>query len=258
MHSPKQSVRLALSVAAALAISSGAALAGDAHPVHWSYGGHGGPEEWGHLEKGFEACSLGHEQSPIDIPSGKAEKAKLAPLAFDYKPAPLKIIDNGHTIQVNWVPGSQLVAEGKTYELLQFHFHKPSEEKVDGKAYSMVAHLVHKSAEGKLAVVAVLVEAGKVNPFLKSIWAQFPKETGHEVAHPGVTLDLAAFLPKSKGYYMFKGSLTTPPCSEDVTWYVLRQPVEAEKKQVEVFGTHYAMNARPVQPLNGRTVRASE
>ena len=131
---------------------------------HWSYGKHGGPAEWGELDQTFASCQLGKVQSPIDIRDAKA--ADLPAIKFDYKPAPLKLIDNGHTIQVNYAPGSTIWVGGKSYELLQFHFHKPSEEKIDGKSHDMVAHLVHKGDGGKLAVVAVLLDKGGANPEL--------------------------------------------------------------------------------------------
>jgi len=222
---------------------------------HWAYGGHGGPKEWGELDQAFATCKLGKVQSPIDIRGAKA--ADLPAIKFDYKPAPLKVIDNGHTIQVNYAPGSTIEVGGTRYELVQFHFHKPSEEKIDGKSYAMVAHLVHKGADGKLAVVAVLLDKGGANPAINAIWKNLPKEKAKEVLAGNVTIDAATLLPGDKGYYAFQGSLTTPPCSEEVRWFVLKTPVKIAESEITAFGKLYPMNARPIQPLNGRAIEAT-
>ena len=159
---------LAVVFGAVLSIAANACYS--AEDGHWGYGSATGPAKWGSLEKGFAECKLGHAQSPIDIPDASARKGDLAPLLFNYKPSPLKIIDNGHTFQVNYAPGSFLSVEGKRYELVQFHFHKPSEEKIDGKGHDMVAHLVHQGPGGKLAVIAVLLHTGKENRLIKTLW----------------------------------------------------------------------------------------
>jgi carbonic anhydrase len=221
---------------------------------HWAYGGHGGPANWAELDQAFATCKLGQLQSPIDIRGAKP--AALPAIRFDYKPVPLKIIDNGHTIQVNYAPGSSIDVDGARYELVQFHFHKPSEEKIDGKAHAMVAHLVHKNAEGKLAVVAVLLDKGGSNPTIDTIWKHLPKQKEHEMA-ADASIDAAALLPGNKGYYTFQGSLTTPPCSEDVRWFVLKTPVRITDAEITAFGKLYPMNARPTQPLNGRAIEAT-
>jgi len=218
---------------------------------HWSYGKHGGPAEWSHVDQAFASCQLGKAQSPIDIRDAKA--ADLPAIKFDYKPAPLRVIDNGHTIQVNYPPGSSIEVGGRRYELIQFHFHRPSEEKIHGKAHAMVAHLVHKDADGKLAVVAVLLDPGRDNPTINAIWGHLPKAKEKEVSAPA-TIDAAALLPADQGYYTFAGSLTTPPCSEGVRWFVLKQSMTLAASELSAFGKIYPMNARPVQPLNGRTV----
>jgi carbonic anhydrase len=223
---------------------------------HWAYGGEGGPAEWGSLDKAFAECKLGKHQSPIDIRGAKA--ADLPAIKFDYKPSPLKVIDNGHSIQVTYAPGSSIDVGGTRYELLQFHFHKPSEEKIDGKAHAMVAHLVHKGADGKLAVVAVLLDKGGASPTIAAIWKNLPKEKEKETAVANVTIDAAKLLPDDKGYYTFEGSLTTPPCSEDVRWFVLKTPVKIADGEITEFGKHYSMNARPIQPLNGRSIQATK
>src|SRR5262245_24690735 len=157
---------------------------------HWGYGGEHGPRHWAELNPEYEACGVGKAQSPIDIRA--AVPAKLEPIAFDYRPTPLHIIDNGHTIQVNYEPGSSISVGGKRYELTQFHFHKPSEERINGKRYSMVAHLVHKNAEGKLAVVAVLLKQGTQNPLVNILWTELPKEKEKEKVKEQVSINAAS------------------------------------------------------------------
>jgi len=240
----------ALFVATALCCAHGVRAEGP----HWSYQGHGGPAEWGELDPAFATCQLGKLQSPIDIRGAKT--ADLPAIKFDYKPSPLRVIDNGHSIQVNYAPGSSIDVGGTRYELVQFHFHKPSEEKIDGKAHAMVAHLVHKGADGKLAVVAVLLDAGGTSPTIDTIWKNLPQEKGKE-ATVNATIDAATLLPADHGYYTFQGSLTTPPCSEDVRWFVLKTPVKVAGSEITAFGKIYPMNARPSQPLNGRTLEAT-
>jgi carbonic anhydrase len=226
------------------------AQAADPAAPHWSYEGAAGPAGWG---KEFPTCGLGKAQSPIDI-KGPFQKATQA-IQPDYKAGALKVVNNGHTIQVNVDPGSKLRIDQESYDLLQFHFHRPSEEKINGKPMAMVAHFVHRSAAGKLAVVGVLLNEGRENPTLKAVWAAAPKAEGPEVTVPGAKLDAAALLPKSLSYYRFEGSLTTPPCSEGVTFYILKSPVPMAKAQIDAFP--FRMNARPVQPLNGRRVAAN-
>ena len=222
----------------------------------WDYGKAHGPQHWGAIKPEFATCGAGKAQSPIDIRKPRA--GKLEAISFDYRATPLRIIDNGHTVQVNYAPGSTISIGDRRYELQQFHFHKPSEEKVNGKSYPMVAHLVHKNADGALAVVAVLLSAGAENPVIKTLWSNLPPEKEKEDAPGNVSIDAAELLPKDHAYYSFPGSLTTPPCSEGVTWYVLVHPSEISEAQVARFGKIYAHNARPVQPLNGRVVQISQ
>ena len=248
-----------LVIAAALAFCWGSASAAGQpaaahakHPAHWSYSSASGPTHWSEIDEGNTACRTGQTQSPIDIRAKDGVKAPLPAIEFDYKPTALKIIDNGHTIQVNYAAGSGITVAGKRYELLQFHFHKPSEERIEGKSYPMVAHLVHKSQDGALAVVGVLIDKGAKLPVMQAVFDNLPRRAGEEVAVPGVSIDIAALLPENKAYYTYAGSLTTPPCSEGVTWFVLKNPSHLSVAQIAQFGHRYAMNARPVQPLNGR------
>ena len=248
---------------AALAVTTSlltvdSALAAAQEGPHWSYGGPTGPGKWGTLEKEYSSCMLGKTQSPIDIRNEFAKRTDLPAIDFDYKASPLKIIDNGHTIQINYAPSNFISVGDKRYELVQFHFHRPSEEKINGKRDTMVAHLVHKDSDGKLAVVAVLLTLGKANLLIKTLWANLPKEKETETAVDAVEINVADLLPKNKAYYTFAGSLTTPPCSEGVTWFVLKHPTSISKDEAARFAKSYPMNARPVQALNGRTVRASK
>ena len=242
-------------VAASLMVGSGA-FAGEAHP-HWSYAGSTGPAKWGGLEKEFSACALGKAQSPVDIRDTAVTQADLPPIEFDYKPSPLMIIDNNHTVQIDYAPGSFITVNGKPYQLVQFHFHRPSEERLNGKKYPMVAHLVHKDSDGKLAVVAVLLATGSQNPLIKTLWKNLPKEKEIEVSIEKIEINAAGLLPKDRVYYTFNGSLTTPPCSEGVTWFVLKHPMSISGDEVDRFSRLYPMNARPVQPLNGREIKTS-
>ncbi len=225
----------------------------DATPPHWGYTGATGPEHWGDLESDFAACSHGHRQSPIDIHNAKP--ADLPPIQFDYKRTGLHVVDNGHTIMVNVDPGSSILVGKQRFALVQFHFHKPSEEHVDGKEFPMVVHLVHKDDKGHLAVVAVLLTSGDSNGVVELVWGSLPQAGGEPSDFPAVTLDPAGLLPRERGYYTFEGSLTTPPCTEGVTWFVMKTPVTVSTSEIDRFGKRYPGNARPVQPQNDRAVK---
>jgi carbonic anhydrase len=169
------------------------------------------------------------------------------------------VTDTGHSFQVNAQSGSGGFTFGDDhYEFVQVHFHEPSEERVHGKPYSMVAHIVHKNARGELAVVAVLIRTGKANEFLKPIFDNIPAKGAAETDVAGKTVNIGKFLPEQRGYYTFEGSLTTPPCSENVRWFVLKTPVEASEAQVNVFKARYAHDNRPTQPLNGRVIEETK
>ena len=243
-------------VAAASMATAGLLLAEEQH--HWGYQGTTGPSHWGAMEHEYAACGAGKTQSPIDIEESAAKKSDLPAIAFDYKPSPLKIVDNGHTVQVIYAPGSSITVAGKQYELVQFHFHKPSEEKINGKPSDMVVHLVHRDRDGKLAVVAVLLQAGASNSLIETLWKNVPKEKEKETDVQGVQVNAADLLPANKAaYYTFMGSLTTPPCSEGVTWFVLKARTTISKDELASFGMLYPMNARPTQALNGRDLRST-
>ena len=225
-------------------------------PHSWTYSGEAGPEHWADLSPEFATCGSGKMQSPVDITG--ARLARLPEIRFSYAPSRLAVIDNGHSIQVNYAPGSTISVEGRTYELVQFHFHHPSEEKIDGKAFDMVVHLVHRNGAGQLAVVAVLLTSGASNQLIETIWKNLPREKGKEVKSSAVKLNAADLLPANRAYYTLQGSLTTPPCTEGVTWYVLQTAVPISQSQIDAFAAIYPLNARPLQPLNGRTVLGSK
>ena len=227
---------------------------GGGHSAQWDYTGSSGPEAWGRLKPEFAKCSSGTRQSPIDIRDGL--KLELEAVRFDYQPRAFRVVDNGHTVQVNLAAGNAIEVMGRRYELVQFHFHRPSEERIDGRQFDMVAHLVHKDLEGRLAVVAVLLERGPALGVVQSVWNNLPLEKGDEVA-ARTLLDLNELLPSQRSYFTYMGSLTTPPCSEGVLWMVMKQPVGVSAEQLAIFARLYPMNARPVQSSSGRLVKES-
>ncbi len=224
------------------------------HEVHWSYQGEGAPGHWGALKPEFSTCASGQRQSPIDIRDGIA--VDLAPVQFDYRPGTFQVVDNGHTVQVNVAPGNSIQVNGRRYELAQFHFHRPSEERINGRQFEMSVHLVHRDPEGRLAVVAVLLERGPAQPVVQQVWNDLPLEKNTAMPGHG-ELDPAALLPADRRYYTYMGSLTTPPCTEGVLWMVMQQPVPATVDQIGIFGRLYPMNARPVQQAAGRLIKQS-
>jgi len=240
----------------ALGLMAGAAgvQASDKAAPHWEYAGKAGTSHWSELDDSFSACKLGKAQSPIDIRGAKA--AQLAPIEFHYAGSPAEIVNNGHTVQVNLAEGGSIKLASGDYKLLQFHFHTPSEEKINGRNYPLVAHFVHKNAAGELAVVAVLFRQGKENAALQQVFAALPGKVGDKHVLEG-SFNAEAVLPAQRGYYAYMGSLTTPPCSEGVHWQVLVKESEISRQQLAAFRKLYPMNARPVQPLNGRSLEVS-
>lgn len=221
---------------------------------NWGYKGKTSPEHWGEISKEFKTCSQGENQSPIDITTQKTKKAHLGHLKTDYKASSGERVNNGHSIQVNLDDGGSIDTPSGQYEIAQFHFHTPSEERIDGITYPLVAHLVHENEDGEAAVVAVLFKIGDENPALKKIFADLPHRKAQEKLSHNFNPD--TLLPENKGYYTYGGSLTTPPCSEGVTWYILKQPVELSREQLAEFQSVFPMNARPIQPVNGRTIKS--
>lgn len=222
------------------------------HAPHWSYEGHTSAEHWADLESDYKECKLGKNQSPIDIYTGATDKSNLPPIKSAYKASAGELVNNGHTIQIDLADAGGAALSNGEYKIAQFHFHTPSEEKVNGLSYPLVAHMVHKNAAGNLAVVAVLFKEGKENAALKDIFSRLPAKEG-KVALSS-SFDPSKLLPSNLSYFAFTGSLTTPPCSEGVSWHVLQNPVEMSAAQLNAFKSIYKMNARPVQPLNGRKI----
>ncbi|MBI5234429.1 MAG: carbonic anhydrase [Deltaproteobacteria bacterium] len=238
-------------VLAVMLIFPATCLAEGGHGPHWTYEGHEGPEHWGALSPDFKACSEGSNQSPIDI-QGQA-LSDLEDITFIYNASKGSIVNNGHTIQVNCDKGSSIKVNGKTYELLQFHFHGPSEHTINGKSFDLELHLVHKNVDGELAVIGVMIEKGAHNNGLDEIWGKFPQEAGEKEALDQ-PIDIAAVMPRSKTYITYQGSLTTPPCTEGVAWFVLKTPIQMSGEQLEEFAHIIKKNNRPVQPLNNRKI----
>ncbi len=223
------------------------------HGTHWSYEGETGPANWGRNPL-WTQCGTGTRQSPIDLRDGM--KVDLEPIVFDYRPSAFNVIDNGHTIQVNVGAGNTITLQNNSYELVQFHFHRPSEERINGKGFEMVIHLEHKDAEGKLAVVSVLLERGKAQNMIQTVWNNLPLEKNDTVT-PSIVLNTADVLPARREYFTYMGSQTKPPCAEGVLWVVMKEPVQASPAQMALFSRLYPHNARPIQPNSGRVIKES-
>jgi carbonic anhydrase len=225
-----------------------------ARGTHWSYDGESGPANWSKINVDWNKCSTGTRQSPVDLRDGI--KVDLEQITFDYHQSSFSEVDNGHTIMVTVGGGNFITVNNQTYELQQFHFHRPSEEKINGKGTEMVIHLVHKSAEGKIAVVAVLLERGKAHPLMQTIWNNLPLEKLESVS-PSVIIDLMDALPPKREYFTFMGSLSEPPCTEGVLYIVMKQTMQASPAQMALFSRLYPFNARPTQGSNGRVIKES-
>ncbi|UKO99961.1 carbonic anhydrase [Nostoc sp. UHCC 0870] len=232
-----------------ITIPSVQTFAGEGTP-HWGYGGAANPTHWSELSHDFALCELGRDQSPINIVN--AVKEKPTPIFFNYKPTPLVIVNNGHTLQVNYAPGSTITINGEKYTLLQFHFHTPSEHTIGGKASAMELHLVHRNDAGQISVVGIIMKEGTANRLINEIWKYIP--AAGETKTVSRTINATAFLPKTKAYFSYPGSLTTPPCSEGVRWNVLVEPITVSKEEISTFQKLYQVNARPIQPVNGRVI----
>jgi carbonic anhydrase len=245
-------ITLFLSLALIFAAGQAAAESGS---THWGYFGDIGPSHWGDLSADFATCKTGREQSPVNL--GRGEPANLRPLQIHYRASSLELVNNGHTVQVNVEPGSWLRFNNKEYELQQFHFHTPSEHEVYARELPLEIHFVHKSRDGELAVIGVLARFSyRPHMALNRIWEYLPMPAGEKSNAGGIHLNPISLLPMKRDYLTYQGSLTTPPCSEGVRWIVFREPVRISDSQVRKFTRAVGDNARPVQPLNGRTVSA--
>lgn len=234
-----------------VAMLGGMLMISNADETQWAYEGDGAPSEWAALAPEFVICGEGKAQSPIDIRD--AVETALVDIDFHYGETANNIVNNGHTIQVDVDAGSHIVYNGITYDLLQFHFHAPSEHTIAGEAAPMEIHFVHKDRNSNnLAVVGILLSEGDgENAAYKPIIDNMPAEAG-EAAPVGEDIALAALLPERRGYFTYQGSLTTPPCSEVVRWLLLDTPVELSSAQIAAYRAIYDGNARPLQPLGER------
>jgi carbonic anhydrase len=248
--------RHALKALAGLALCPLCAPSGNAaEAAHWSYEGAGAPAKWGDLDAANKVCTIGSQQSPIDI--GATIKSQLPALKIDWAAQGAgTVVNNGHTIQLNFAEGSTLTLGDVKYKLLQVHFHRPSEHLIGGRNFPMEAHFVHRADSGPLAVVGVLMATGKPNAAFSQIIATMPAREGPAVkANAGINPN--ALLPAKLGYYRYPGSLTTPPCSETVEWLLLTDPIQVAEADVASFAKLYPLNARPAQKDNRRYVLQS-
>ncbi|AHM72833.1 carbonic anhydrase [Yersinia hibernica] len=241
----KRKLLLAAMLATSFTISA-------AEHAHWGYEGQEDPAHWGKLSPDFSLCETGKNQSPVNIKG--ALKTHHGQLELAFQPGKQQIVNNGHTIQINVSDGNTLKLDGDTFTLQQFHFHAPSENEIDGKQYPLEAHFVYKDKVGALVVLALMFQEGKTNSQLAHAWQQIPT-TIDQAAVLDKPLDINALLPKQFNFYRFSGSLTTPPCTEGVSWLVLDKQVSASGEQISQFrsAVHHSNN-RPVQPLNGRVI----
>ncbi|MBN1181340.1 MAG: carbonic anhydrase family protein [Bacteroidales bacterium] len=226
------------------------AISEDCSTVHWGYEGHEAPENWPNLCSAFTPCG-GESQSPINI-ENPVTGTSLTALDFEYTTTPVNIVNNGHTVQFNVSDGSKLIINGKEYTLLQYHFHGLSEHTVGGEHYPLEVHFVHKHADNDFAVVGIFFKEGEENALFKQYLEKFPKTKGDY--SEDAKIDLMGLLPKDQSYYYYSGSLTTPPCSEIVSWYVLSTPLTASAEQIAEFSEILHSNYRPVMPLNDRII----
>ncbi len=225
------------------------------HGVHWGYEGFDGPEHWGHLDAGYRLCGTGQSQSPIDL--GMANTVASVTVQTDYKREPLTILNNGHTVQVNFDGAAGLMSANHRYSLKQVHFHTPSEHVINGRRYPLEAHFVHADEYGKLAVLGVLFEEGSTNMELAKVIVAAPRREAAAKTVEGFSFDPRALLPASLEVYRYMGSLTTPPCSEGVNWHVAAQPITASASQMADLMEIMGHNARPVQAFNERLLIAA-
>lgn len=226
--------------------------------AHWSYAGEDGPQFWGDLAPENILCKQGKNQSPIDLRDNHAlGTTGLAELEIRYRDVPLKTINTGHTLQVNYPLGSYIKLDNKRYELLNFHFHTPSEHQKEGFNYPMEVQLVHRDGDYNFVVMAVLFQEGEENESLQMLLDNLPKEMNKETIHRGVELNPVMFIPANTDFYKYTGSLTTPPCSEGVYWMVFKQPIEASAEQIQQMNEIMGENARPIQPINARNILKS-
>ena len=232
----------------------------EVHTAHWTYEGEKGPEHWGDLNPDFAACKNGKEQSPINIETSRViEDEKIPDLVINYKPTEFSLTNNGHTIQANpFTSDNKITVDNKEYELVQFHFHTPSEHQLNGKNFDMELHFVNENTNNQFAVLGLMIKEGASNPYLEKAWNILPPEEITEAVKLTEPIDLMSLLPKDIDSFQYNGSLTTPPCSEAVKWIVLEEPIEMSKEQIDKFRNIFANNNRPVQSINEREVKEED
>ena len=225
------------------------AFAGQA--TGWSYEGHLGQQSWGVLSPDFRACSQGEQQSPIDL--ANPIETELADIQLYWNAADWLVVNSGHGIELQGRdPGFALI-DGARWELEGIHFHAPSEHTVNGVRFAMEAHFVHRNEAGDLAVIGVLIRGGGRNDSFDAIMADAPIHAGDEPGRLG-PMSLAGLVTDIDDIMRYQGSLTTPPCSQNVMWTVLTDPLVVSDAAILAFTSLYPMNARDVQPLNRRFV----
>jgi carbonic anhydrase len=230
---------------------------GDNEPVveepipKFAYEGADGPSNWSRLDPEWSPCGEGLEQSPIDL-SG-AEEGSVASLNFAYSASSAIVANTGHAIEVALADAGSVTVGSTTYDLEQFHFHSPSEHRIADRRFPAEMHLVHTSGERPPVVIGVLIEEGDENPTLKAALADVPPEPADERPLDS-EVDPSELLPGGGfgAVYRYRGSLTTPPCTEGVLWTVYERPLELSAEQIEALTTVYPSNARPLQPLGER------
>jgi carbonic anhydrase len=253
-HPPAPRKKPARAVAKATADEDVIARRFAGNSERWTYEGEGGPAQWGRMNPAWATCANGTRQSPIDIRD--SFRVNLEPVQFNYGPTRFSVLDNGNTVQVSVGSGNAITVTGRTYELSQFDFHLPSEERINGKGFPMALHLVHKDAAGRMAIVALLVEEGEPHDVVQQVWDNLPLEKNDPLMATSM-LEPAKLLPARREYYTYMGSLTTPPCTEGVLWIVMKEPIRLSSQQIAIFARMYPMNARPIQPLAGRRIKES-
>lgn len=226
------------------------------HTVNWSYADDTGPDYWSGLSPQFAPCGNGDSQSPINLSVG----TEVLPhdLEFQYSSSPLEIINSGRTLHIDYAPGSKIFTGGKQYELQQIHFHHLSEHTFYGLPAAMEMHLAHRDEAGNIAAVSVLLEAGPKSDLLQRMWGNLPTEAGQKQIVEGGEANIVDLLSAERSYFSYSGSLTTPPCSENVNWFVFRTPMTIAEEQIAQAAELFPANARPTQKLNDRTVFFSQ
>ncbi len=225
-------------------------------PQGWTYDGPYGSLRWDKLNPAWRTCADGHQQSPVDIRKVRIQK-NLPPVQFHYLSGPMKLVHDGHTVRVTPPAGSYLQVGNTRYDLVEFHFHHPGEEVIAGQLSDMSIHFVHRSADGKMAIVAVQLDEGNANTILAGLWEHLPKKLGAS-GETTVPLNPDGLLPANRAYWTYTGSLTEPPCTEGVQWYVLQQPITLSRWQLTAFAPMFPRNTRPAQPLHGRRIYTSQ